>query len=225
MGLILKEMKCGMNAYRHRIVLLLLAFIIPFVLLLLLFLAVGIAPFGNTTLVLADAKGQYISYFSFYQKLLQGEADPFYSFSKILGGPIAGLYAYYLASPFNLFFLLFPSEKLPLAMDWLIIIKLSLSSLTMAVFFKERDELRIESLVFTTAYALCGYNIAYAWCLIWIDAVICLPLIATGIEKLFRESKPLLYIIFLAGGIISCFYTGYMLCIFSVLFFGSIIFK
>ena len=199
--------------------LLLLSFFIPFTFLLLLYLILGIAPFGNSTLVLADAKGQYISYFSFYQKLMKGEADPFYSFSKILGGPVAGLFAYYLASPLNLFLLLFSPEKLPLAIDWLILIKLSLSGFTMALFFNERNEFKAESLIFSTAYALCGYNVAYAWCLIWIDAVICLPLIGAGLERLFRESNPFLYIASLSIGIISCFYTGYMLCIFSVLFF------
>ncbi len=196
-----------------------LSFAVPFVLLLFLYFILDIAPFGNNTLVLADAKGQYISYFSFYRRLLLGQCDHFYSFSKILGGPTVGLFAYYLASPLNLLFLLFPPEKLPLAIDWLIVIKLSLCGFTTALFFNERKTLRPCSLILTTAYAFCGYNIAYAWCILWLDAVIILPLICLGLERLLCKSEPSIYILSLSVGIISCFYTGYMLCIFSVLYF------
>ena len=194
------------------------SFFLPLALLLLLCALLGLAPFGEHTLVISDAQGQYLSYFALYQDCFAGRADWFYSFGKLLGGSLAGLYAYYLASPFNLLLLLFPKAQLVLGMHWMLLVKLSACGLTMALYLKGTRGLRPVSLLFTTAYALCGYNNAYAWCVMWIDAVVLLPLIALGIERLWRDAKPLLYILSLGGAIICCFYTGYMLCLFSVLY-------
>ena len=195
------------------------AFFLPFFLLLGIYALLGIAPFGDRVLLIADARGQYLSYFALYQNLFAGKADWLYSFEKLLGGSLSGLYAYYLASPFNLFLLLFPRQELPLGVDLLILLKMSACGLTMALYLRERQGLRPASLLFTTAYALCGYNDAYAWCIMWIDAVVMLPLIALGIERLWRGKGPALYVLSLGLAIISCFYTGYMLCLFSVLYF------
>ena len=202
-----------------RRLLLVLSFLLPLAMLLLFCAVLGLAPFGTKSLVCSDAKGQFCSYYAFYQDLFSGRADPLYSFEKILGGSTAGLFAYYLASPFNLLLLLVPGERLPLAVDWLILLKLSCCGLTMALYFRSRGRLRPAALLFTTAYALCGYNLAYNWCSMWLDAVILLPLIAWGIDRLLLEDRPLLYLFSLGLAILACFYTGYMLCLFSVLFF------
>ena len=199
--------------------LLALSFFLPFFLLLGIFALLGIAPFGDRVLLISDARGQYLSYFALYQRLFAGKADFFYSFEKLLGGSVSGLYAYYLASPFNLLLLLFPKERLAEGFDLLLLLKLSTCGLSMGLYLKNSRGLRPASLLFTTAYALCGYNNAYAWCIMWIDAVLLLPLIALGIERLWKEKKPLLYVSSLALAILSCFYTGYMLCLFSVLYF------
>ena len=164
-----------------RRVLLPAAFLLPFALLLCVFAVTGLAPFGGATLQIADAKGQYVSFFALYQDLLSGKADWLYSFEMLLGDSLSGLFAYYLASPFNLILMLFPREQLPLALNWLVLLKMSACGLTMALYLDGTRGLRPWSLVFTTAYALCGYNNAYAWCIMWLDAVVMLPLVALGI--------------------------------------------
>ncbi len=196
-----------------------LAFFLPLLLLLLIYAHLGIAPFGSNTMVYSDASGQYISYFSLYQDILAGQADWRYSFSKLLGGSLSGLFAYYLASPLNLIFALFPKAELPLAMNCLHLLKISLCGLTMAIYLYESRGLKLRGLLLSTAYAFCGYNLAYGWCTMWIDGVALLPLICLGIDRLWQHGSPFLYIFSLALGIIACFYTGYMLCLFSVLYF------
>ncbi len=203
---------------KRKIPLLAASFFLPFFLLLALYALLGIAPFGDRSLLISDGRGQYLSFFALYQDIFFGRADPFYSFGKLLGGPVSGLYAYYLASPFHLLLLLFPKEQIALGVNGIILLKLSTCGLTMGVYLKHTRGLRPASLLFSTAYALCGYNTAYAWCVMWLDAVLLLPLVALGIERLWREGKPLLYILSLGLAIISCFYTGYMLCVFSVLY-------
>ena len=194
------------------------SFLLPFFLLLALYALIGVAPFGDRMLLIADGKGQYLSFFALYQDIFAGRADPFYSFGKLLGGPVSGLFAYYLASPFNLLLLLFPKEEIALGVNWMILLKLSACGLSMGLYLKHTRGLRPSGLLFTTAYAFCGFNTAYAWCVIWLDAVLLLPLVALGIERLWREARPLLYILSLGLGIVCCFYTGYMLCAFSVLY-------
>ena len=205
-------------------ILLTAAFAVPLVLLLIIFAAKGIAPFGNNTLAFCDAKGQYISFFKYYRDMLIGKQDAFYTFEKNLGGSVTGLFAYYLASPLNLIFLLFPEENILVAFDILILLKLSLCGLAFAVFLKNCNGLSPKSVMFSTAYALCGYNTAYCWSVMWLDGVILLPLVALGIKKIAEDRRPYLYIVSLAAAVITSFYIGYALCIFSVLYYAYLMY-
>lgn len=199
---------------------LLLSFLIPAFMMFVVFASVGVFPFGTKTLVDRDAANQYISFYAFLIDLFSGKGDFFYSFKKVLGGGISGLYAYYLASPFNLLFVPFGRENIPQIADLIIFLKICCCGLSFAVYIRETGKLSLYSLAFSTAYALCGYNIAFCWCSMWIDAVILLPLIALGIKRICSGGEPYLYVFSLTVSIISCFYTGWMLCLASVLLFA-----
>ena len=123
--------------HNTRPVLLSAAFLLPLMVLLLLCAVLQVAPFGPGSLACADADGQYSSYFAFYQDVMLHGEDGLYSFEKVLGGSLAGFFAYYLTSPFNLLFLLFPGEKIPLAFDLMVLLKLSTCALTFALYHSE----------------------------------------------------------------------------------------
>lgn len=53
----------------------------------------------------------------------------------------------------------------------------------------------------------------------WIDGLVYLPLITYGIEKLINEKKGLQYIISLGLMLYSNYFIGYMLCIFSIIYY------
>lgn len=53
----------------------------------------------------------------------------------------------------------------------------------------------------------------------WLDGMIFLPLIILGLEKIIKENKSLLYIITLSISIFSNYYIGYMICIFTFIYF------
>ena len=197
-----------------------LAFLTTALLMTTLFVINGVAPFGSKVFSCYDAGGQYISYFSYYKKLINGTQSLFYTFKKTLGGNGMGLFAYYLASPLNLVFAFSSEQNVPQTFNLLILIKISLSSTAMAAYFFEKEEkIQLRNLIFTTAYGLCGYNIAYGWNVMWLDSVIALPIVALGLKKIGGGGSPLTYILSLAYSIISCFYTGYMLCIFSLIYY------
>ena len=55
--------------------------------------------------------------------------------------------------------------------------------------------------------------------IMWLDGVVLLPLVILGVDKLINENKCKLYVISLFIAIVSNYYIGYMICIFSGLYF------
>lgn len=194
------------------------AFGLTFCLTLLVYILQGVAPFGDHTMLYSDAGTQYLSFWVYFRDAFLGRQDFSYALEKTLGGNLAGLYAYYGASPFELLFLLFPKEQAPLAMHLIVLLKLSCCSLTMALYFRYSGGLSRRDLLFTTAYAFCGYNVNYFWSAMWLDGVILLPLIALGLRRLFAGKRPWLYLFSLSAAILFNYYIGFMLCLFSVLY-------
>ncbi len=202
---------------------LLLSFICTMLMCLSLAYIAKLAPFGDKTLIISDSSSQYTSFWSYFRDLLCGRQDPFYSLEMTMGNNVTGLLGYYCISPFNLLFLLFPLSKMPLAIHIIVMLKLSFSSLFMAVFFKNSHGITFKSLIFTTSYAFCGYILSYAWCLMWLDGFMLLPLIALGLKYISTGKKPWLYIFSLGSVITFNYYIGFMLCIFSVLYFIALL--
>ena len=71
---------------------LLIAALIPAVLFYLIYLAKGLYPFGDGTVLVLDLNGQYVSFYEGLYDILHGEADLLYSFSRNLGGEFLGKY-------------------------------------------------------------------------------------------------------------------------------------
>ena len=67
------------------------AFAAPIVVYVVMAAAAHLYPFGSVSNLLEDLDIQYIDYFAWLQKVLQGDASLFYSFSKSLGGPTVAL--------------------------------------------------------------------------------------------------------------------------------------
>ena len=87
---------------------LLLAFLLSLAVVLGAYALLGFLPFGDGTLLTGDLNGLYVNYITdMWRRVRQGGFG--YSFSKLAGGSTLGLFAYYMNSPFNLLYLLFPS--------------------------------------------------------------------------------------------------------------------
>ena len=94
----------------------------------------GFVPFGANTPAVTDAKLQYLDLFAYCRDVLTGQNTAAYTFSNTLGGSAAAIWAYYLASPFNLLVLLFPKEQMNLFLEVLITAKLSAASASFAIY-------------------------------------------------------------------------------------------
>lgn len=198
-----------------------LSFIIPILLMVTVYIVLKIYPFGNRNIITSDMYLQYVAFLGRVKDILSGDASALYSFSKSLGGNTVGLFAYYMASPFNLIIGLFPKVYIGEVIALITLIKIGLAGLTFTIYLsKTYKKMDITTLMFSLCYCFMSYNINFQLNIMWLDAILLLPLIALGIDKLLNENKYRLYVITLFIAIFSNYYIGYMLCIFSVLYFA-----
>ena len=198
-----------------------LSVLIPAVMILAIFMLFTITPLGNRTWLTIDLGQQYVDFFSYYQDtLLHHPEQFFYSFSKSIGGEMVSLWAYYLLSPFNLLFLLIPRSAIAMGVSLLIFLKLVSCTVSFAVLldvkFKQRNW---TTLLFALSYGFMSYLSANQFNVMWLDALIGLPLIILGVDALLQKRNPLYYVLPLSLTILSNYYTGYMICLFLGLYF------
>ena len=201
----------------RKLIFYLCSFFIPVISLLLVYLSIGIYPFGELSLLTIDMYNQYVSFFSYLKTILLGNNDIFYTFSKNLGGDMIGILAYYLMSPLNAILLFFPMKYLTEAILFLSLLKTGLAGLTMTCFLNSK-KVSPYSMLFSIAYALMGYMLVYQQNIMWLDGVILLPLVVMGINRIFENRSFLFYSFFLGLSLVTNYYIGYMICIFSVIY-------
>ena len=132
-----------------------------------------------------------------------------------------GNIAYYLVGPIFIFSKLFNKSNLIDFTYLLILIRISLCGLTMFYYLKKHFNISKSSklLIFSTIYALSGFLINFYYNIMWLPAIYMLPLLAMSLEELVNSGKSVKYILCLFYIILCNYYIGYMICIFSVLYF------
>ncbi|WP_235786770.1 YfhO family protein [Secundilactobacillus oryzae] len=202
-------------------VLLIVSFFVPALIMLGYFIYRKMAPFGGSSLLTVDLGQQYIDFFAYFRHVfLNDPSSLFYSFSNALGGEMTGTWAYYLMSPVNLILLLFPDQYLTSGILAMTVIKYGLAGLSFAYLLiqtKTQNGYRVPA--FATAYALSGWMVANQLNLMWLDAVIILPLVILGIERLAEKNRLTTYIPWLTSILVINYYMAYMVCLFLIGYF------
>ena len=196
------------------------AFFIPAVILLGIFAYLKVYPFGDKTYLAVDATGQYVSFLHYFRDIFYEGRSIFYSLSKSIGGEMYGLFAYYLASPYNLVTLLFDKANSPFAFILIIILKTSSCGVTFLYYLNRRKKPNFSNLIFSTMYSMCAYVIMYGFNIMWLDAVILLPIVMAGIDDIIKHKKFILFTVSLTLTLITNYYIGFMVCIFSIIYFA-----
>ncbi len=198
----------------------LFSFLIPALIMFVIFIIRDIYPFGERSFLHIDMYHQYFPFLvEFYHKLKGGESL-FYSWNTGIGSNFIALYVYYLASPFNWLCVLFPEDLLMEFLSYLIIIKIGLCGLSFTYYIRNHFKTNSWTIIlFSVFYALSGYMAAYNWNVMWLDCIALAPIIILGLEKLVKEGNCKLYCITLGLSIFSNYYISIMLCIFLVLYF------
>ena len=180
----------------------------------------SIIPFGDGIIYRMDLYHQYGPLFTeLYDRITSGESL-LYSWNSGTGSSFIGNFFNYLSSPISVIILFFEHKGTFEAVAAMIAIKSILSSMSMAYYLKKSQKSDGPILIaFGIMYAFSGYFIAYYWNVMWIDAMYLLPFIILGIEQIINSGKCKTYILALALSIFSNYYIGFMLCIFSCVYF------
>ena len=181
-------------------------------------------PFGINTPAVTDAKLQYLDLFAYYRDVLTGQNSAVYTFSNTLGGGAAAIWAYYLASPFNLLVLLFEKDRMNLFLEVLITVKLSAASAAFAWFIGRRFRERVRggmTLLLSVSYGLMQYMTAQGSNVMWLDGVILLPFIVLGIHNAVSSRRFRLRELAVpaALSVLANWYTGGINYLFSTVWF------
>ena len=179
-----------------------------------------LAPFGDVTILRMDLYHQYGPLFAELYERVTNLDSFLYSWKSGGGSSFLGNFYNYLSSPLAIIMVLFGHKNMPEAIAAMIFLKSVLASFTFSFFLSKKHKLQNPLVsAFGVLYACSGYFIAYYWNVMWIDAFYLFPLVMLGIELLIKERKMKLYTITLALTLITNYYMGFMVCIFSVLYF------
>ena len=213
-------MKALWNRFRNwDLSFLFIAFLVPLILLWLVFIALRVYPFGDNSVLVLDLNGQYVYFFDGFRDTVTGGGSLLYSWSRAMGGEFLGIFAYYLSSPFSLLTVFFSKSHITEALLTIILCKVGSIGVTSAFYLhRTRRSSKLNVLIFSTIFALSSYTFVYGHNLMWLDALIWLPLITYGLEELIRRRRFKLFTVSLAMGVMANFYIGYMLCIYVLLY-------
>lgn len=197
-----------------------LAFLIPSGTLTVVYALFGIHPFGGQSLLIMDLSSQYVNFFAYLRQVVFEGQSLLYSWEKGIGGNMIGLVAFYLSSPFSILAVFFPAERMADAVFLINILKIGTAGMTFSIFlravFRRQDG---SVLVFAVLYALMGYAVAYSMAVKWLDAVLWLPVILLGVERIVQGRRPLLFLLSFTCMMLSNYYTGYMTALFAGVYF------
>ena len=180
----------------------------------------SVFPFGSITVMRMDLYHQYGPLFAeLYDRIVEHKSL-LYSWNTGGGSSFLGNYLNYLSSPLSFLIFLFDKEDISYAITFIVAFKCILSATSFSYYLKKsfnKDNYFLS--VFGILYAFSAYFLAYYWNVMWLDAMIMLPLIALGIEKIFKTGDIKLYTASLVILFFANYYMGYMCCIFAVLYF------
>ena len=198
----------------------LVSFSVVFVIVLLIYMLMGIYPFGENHLLRIDAFHGYAPEMNeFFEKIKSGESL-FYSWHGGFGIDYYFTFILELLNPLVLFGFLFGPKGITETFSFLILISIPAIAASFAYYLKskyQRNDLII--VMFSVMYGLSAYVTSFFWVYYWLPAIAILPFVALGLDKMVKTGKWRMYTVSLGLGIISNFTFGLFLCYFSLIYF------
>ena len=190
------------------------AFLIPVIIMVIVFIERGIWPFGEQCFLRTDLYHQYAPFFQELKYKMSHGGSLMYTWQIGSGTSFIPIIAYYLSSPANLFLYLCPAKYIIEFITALIVIKLGLCSVSVTWYLNKKHEnegmAQWPPVLFGIFYALSGYMAAYNWNVMWLDCIWLFPIVIFGVEKMFKENRGLLYCISLGFTILTNYYIAIM---------------
>lgn len=204
----------------------LVSFLIVFIISTIIFIILGIEPFGKNSILVGDSYDQYLPfYYLFRDKIISGDIFCIHNFSyswKVgLGTNFLLLFFYYLSAPFNLLLPFVSSDSIPGLISIFVIIKISVAAASFSYYISNRKRTVSYGwiVVLSIAYSMSGFICGYFWNIMWLDCIAIFPIIVYGLDDIIDKNKPIIYILSLFLSIYLNFYMSFMICLFLVLYF------
>lgn len=190
---------------------------------LVFFLIKDVEPFGDHSLVNYDCYNQYYPFLcTLYDKLKGGEGLQYY-WNSGLGANFLLNYFSHLSSPLNLLVIFVKRNQISAFISFLIALKISFSAATFSFFLSRKNSLirksNVINIALSVAYALSNFATCYSHEIMWLDALILLPIIILGFESLINDKKPYIYILSLSLCAFCNSYPTYFIALFLIILF------
>jgi len=190
--------------------------------LLFLFYRIGgFYPFGDKTVSWCDMNQQVVPLLNDFKDILSGRSSIFYSLENAGGMNFWGVFFFFLASPFSFLVVFVPKSSMLLFMNILTALKLGTCSITCCWYLLKHDTRPTFSVLLSALYALSGYSMMFYQNIIWLDCMYLFPLLILSFETLLSENKIIPYIAAMSAMMVVNYYIGYMVVLFTLLYFGS----
>ncbi len=193
----------------------LLASVMPGVLLLSVYIALGVYPFGQRSLLITDMSQLYVDFYSYLIDVFHGQKALFFFLGGRFRNEYDGSGLLLLSQPFSFLIAFFDKQSVTEGILLITILKTAACGLTFSIYTRKALHLRAApNLCFSVAYSLMSYVIVYALNIMWLDGVIFLPLVLLGLHRLQDKGSMLLLTIAYTLLFIAQFYIAYMVGIF-----------
>ena len=219
--------KLGMVGFLKKYYPVIIAPLITAGVLLFVFSNAGLYPFGKATVAWCDMNYQVVPMLMDLHDILLGKDGLFLNMHNAAGMNFWGVFCFFLSSPFSFLVLLTEKENILFFVNILVLLKMSASSLTAALYFRmcKKDLSAPFSAVLGVMYGLCGYGMLFFQNIMWLDIMYMFPLLLVGLDRIEKKKNNLFYIISLSLIMIMNFYIGYMIVIFLFLYMALYIFR
>lgn len=198
------------------------SFLIPFTIMLLVYLSIGIYWGSERSVMASDAFSQFSNFHASFNNMLHGKQSFFYTWNASLGLNYLALVSYYLGGLFTPLVFFFRNENIPDALYLLTLLKIGSAGVSFWVL--ARNTFRIPKwghVVLSVPYALMSFATAHSEIIMWLDAFVYLPLVILGIHRVMDQRKPVLLFVSYLLLFVSNFYMGFMIGVFSFLYFWA----
>lgn len=205
--------------YQNRLFIL-ASFFVPVLIMASVYLSIGIYPGSSRSVLASDAFSQFSNFHASFRNVLLGKQSIFYTWNASLGLNYLSLVSYYLGGLFTPLVLFFPNHLMPDALYFLTLLKIGCAGLSFWLFANQTFRIpRWGQVALAISYSLMSFVTAHSEIIMWLDAFVYLPLITLGIHRLMDKRKPTMLFISYLLLFLSSFYMGFMIGVFSVLYF------
>lgn len=183
-------------------------------------------PFGNNSIIYADMVQQTAPFYYNFFNIIKGSASIFYDFNTAMGFNIFSSISGYFLSPFSYIILLFDRENIILAINIVLIAKITGCGLSCTWMLKKCfNNIKTYWVVFLSLlYAFSSYNLIMYQIINWLDIVIIFPILLVSLRNLLDNKKIISYIITLTLIMLISYQVGYMVILF-ILFTSAVYMK